>query len=157
MSDSSPRQQLLEAVRERLSGISTADGYHTDAGRTVYFGEAPMLSPGDEADTAILLRAGPDEVTHLGANVTRAIQLQIAALARADLSEPWVAAERVLADVQRIIESSDRAARTLGERAKWQGLEPGQIDTLEREEGATTVAVEITYTATYTVARGGGA
>lgn len=140
------RQQLIELVKARLEAIaagqSSADGvtFATDAGENVFVNETPALGPDDPA-MAIAVVIGEDSVSRTGEHAVIELPMEIHALARADLDEPWKASEAVLADIKRAMELADRS---FGNRLRPR-MERGSTRTLEREEGSTTVGVGITY------------
>lgn len=140
----SKRQQIIQAFVTRLGAIEARDGFNTDAGLTVYVNERPTFGPDDPCE-AIALVVGDDEVGYHGEHLWVRLPIEIHALATAEMAEPWKTIERVLADIKKAVELSDR---TLG------GLVPRMIErestvTLEREEGSTSVGVAVTYVAPY--------
>lgn len=139
------RRSILEAVKTRLEAIRQDDGYATDAGETVFLGEAPALGP-DDPDVAIVILVGEDEPHFQGEHVLLRLPLEIQAVAKADLDEPWLAVEDVLGDIKMAVETTDR---TLGGLVKRQ-IERGATVTLEREPGSTYVGATLTYYAPYT-------
>lgn len=138
----SRRQQVIEAIRSRLEVIAIADGFNTDAGAKIFLEEAPPLGP-DDPDVAIAIVIGDDNPTLHGEHVFGTLPIEIQALAKADLDEPWLAVEGVLQDIKRAIELEDRSlGRLLRSR-----LERKPTRTLPREAGSTSVGVSITYEA----------
>lgn len=136
----SKRQTFLELIQQRLEGIHVAEGYATDAGDTVTLNEAPRFGENDP-DIAIAILIGEDTPQRQGHAVLQVLPVEIQALARADLNEPWVVSEQVLADIQRAIEVEDELMRGNAKRA----IEIGQTRTIPREAGTTAVGVAITY------------
>lgn len=136
------RQLILEAFRARLLAIQIEDGFDTDAGDHVHLGVVPELGP-DDSDIAVAITVGDEASKFQGENVLSDLPVEVHALAKADLAEPWIASETVLADIKRAVELADR---TLG------GLVPrrfyrGPVRTRERAVGSTTVGITITYLA----------
>jgi hypothetical protein len=140
----STRQLILEAIKTRLEAIEMGDDFLTDAGAAVFLGFEPPFGP-DDPDVAIAITVGVDSRQSGQANVQGRLPIQIAAIAKADLTEPWVAVESVLADIKRAVELEDR---TLGGLVNHR-LERGDTETLARDAGATTVGCVITYLADY--------
>ena len=142
------RQQILEAVRDRLELILVASGYYTNAGQNVFLGELVTFGP-DDADQAIAIDVQEDEVTQsLGPipELSIRLPLDIQALAVATLAQPWIAVEQVLGDIKKAIETSSATwLGTLGAE-----LIRGSTQTLEREEGSTSVGAVIRYEILYT-------
>ena len=137
------RQLILEEVRRRLRTIVQGEGdpaFQTSAGKHVYLGELPVLGP-DDADTAICITVGDETPSFQGENVASELPVEIHALSRADLDEPWIAVEEVLADIKRAMEVD----RTLGGLVKQKQFSRGQARTMEREAGSTVVGATILY------------
>jgi hypothetical protein len=136
----SRRQDILEVFRARLQAIRLTAGFATDAGETVFLGETPELGP-DAPEVAIAIVADDELPSHQAENVASTLPVVIAALAKADLAQPWLAAEAVLGDIKKAVELADR---TLG------GLVPSYIErgatrTMQRDAGSVTVGVAIEY------------
>lgn len=142
---SSRRRLILAALVAQLATIDRAAGFETDAGDAVYVGEAPDLGPDDPAE-AIAVVVADDEVQPSGAGLLITLPLVVHALARAerDVTEAWMRAEQVLADVKRAVE----ADRSLGGQVP-QLIDRGSTQTLAREPGSATVGVVVTYRVTY--------
>ncbi len=133
------RTLILEAAQARLVLILRASGYATDAGQCVFAGEITAIGP-DDPEQAISVVLGIDTP---GRPLTQ-VPIQISALARADIDEPWLAAEAILGDIRTAMETTDR---TLGGLVKT--MEKGSVQPYPREPGSTVVGVTITYLATY--------
>jgi hypothetical protein len=99
----------------------------------------------DDPDTAIAIVVQDTAPQYQGENVFEVLPVEIQALAKADLDEPWIAAEEILSRCITAIELTDR---TLGGLVK-RMIEIGPTRTLPREEGSTTVGIAITYRAPY--------
>jgi len=136
------RRLILEAIRARLWEIRTVNGFATDAGETVFLGETPELGP-DDPEQAIAIVVDDELPAHQGENVFSVMPVVVAALAKADLDEPWLAVEAVLGDIKRAIELEDR---TLGGLVRLR-FERGATRTMKREPGSVTVGVAIEYRA----------
>lgn len=134
------RQQRLEAIKDRLAVIEVNSGFQTNAGRLVFLGEVPALGT-DDPDVALAIL--PLDV-QVGPNRFMVWPVEIQGLAKADLEEPWVAAEAALADVAQAFELEDR---TLGGLVK--SMEVGPTRTLPREDGSTVVGFAQQYLLTY--------
>ena len=141
---SSKRLQILEAIVARLTTISIANGFDTDAGAHVFLGETPVLGP-DDGPIAIAVVPQDDRLTAQQMKIAAPWPIPVQALAQADLDEPWVAVERVLSDIKRAVELADR---TLGGLVS-QPFERGQTRTIPREAGQTTTGAEVIYVFAY--------
>jgi hypothetical protein len=139
---SSKRQTALETVFTRLQAIKRASGYQTDAGLATYFGESPQLGP-DDPDEAVAMVVGEDAVGYQGPKVVTRVPIQIQAIAKADLEQPWATIEAVIADVKKAVELADSVPGGNGALK----IERGSTRPLDREPGSTTVGASITYTA----------
>jgi len=140
----SNRSEILDIVTARLQGIRVTNGYATDAGRSLFLGEASSLGP-DDPSSAVAIVIGEDTPTYQGEQVLIRLPLTIAALAKADLDAPWSTLEAILGDIKRAIEVADRR---MGGRLK-APLTRGTTRTLPRETGSTTVGIGITYWISY--------
>lgn len=141
------RQQILEALKRRLEAIETDavveahEPFQTDAGAAVYLGEVLELGP-DDPDYVVAISPAPDQPTWSNRRVAIAWDLEIQAIAKADLEEPWVTVEEVIADIKRAVELDDR---TLGDLLTTKGMERGATRMLEREPTSLTVGAGVTY------------
>ncbi len=145
----SRRQQILEALLARVQQIERANEFQTDAGRHTHLGEAVDLGPDDPVE-AIALAVGEEVARYQGENLYIELPVQVIALAKADLDQPWMAVEAVIADIKRAVETSDR---TLGGVVR-RMIQRGSVVTLERQPGTTTVGASITYICPYVEAWG---
>ena len=93
----SRRSLILEALQARLQVIEVANDFLTDAGQHVYLGDTPALGPDDE-DAAIAIVVGDEIPRYQGVNLLIALPVEIQAIARATLDEPWMAVEDVLTE-----------------------------------------------------------
>lgn len=138
------RRAILEVVLARLQAIQTADGFATNAGSTVFLNDTPVLGD-DDPNVAIAILVDEDAPGFRGENVHVALPINIQAHAKADLDEPWIAAEDVLGDIKKAMELADR---TLGGLLASR-LDRGPTRTVPRVEGMTTVGVSVGYTLPY--------
>jgi hypothetical protein len=144
------RQQILEALAERLGAISVENGYLTNAGERVYLGETPELG-NDDPVNAIAIVVQDTDTRYQGMQVLESIPIEIQALARAEnLDAAYLSSESILGDIIRAVEQEDR---TLGGLVKQQ-IQLGSTRTLPREPGMTTVGIGITYRTDFTRAWG---
>jgi len=140
--DPTRRQLLLLEFVERVSQIRTANGFLTDAGATVFFGEQVVLGE-DDPDVVVAVVVRDDIVGYQGENVVTTLPIEVQVIAKSNINKPWLITEQVLGDVKAAVELEDR---TLG------GLVPRKIlrsttRTLPREPGSETVGIGITYVA----------
>lgn len=134
------RQEVLEVIRTRLQAIATANDYQTDAGATIFFGETPLL--GDEdPDAAIAMVPGEEQIKIQGNAVFVRLPVDVQALAKADLDQPWVSIEALIADIKTAVEQADR---TLGGLLN-DYLARVSVRALPREPGSTTIGAAVTY------------
>lgn len=140
----SRRQQILDALVTRLESIragNTSDGgatFATDAGYAVFLGEAPQLGEGDP-DQAVAVLVLEDEPTPFGQSLRIVLPVDIQAVCKASIDNPWTAAEQVVADIKRAVEI-DRNLDGLVT-----GLDRGPVTVQGREPGTTTVNVSVLY------------
>jgi hypothetical protein len=140
------RRLILEAIKTRLEAIRTADGFDTNLGRQVFLGEATELGP-DDPEQAIKVVVGLDLIRWQSPGHAFLITLPIGiwAVAKADVTQAWLASESVIGDVKRAIELEDR---TLGGLLT-SPFERGQTQALERPPGSTTIGIGIGYMLLY--------
>lgn len=146
---SSTRRLILEAFRDRVAQIHKFNGYNTDAGKTVFLGEAPILGP-DDPDTAIALVVGEDELGEQGvfgsgegATIEINLTIGVQALAKADIDAPLLAIEDIIQDIKEAVELNDR---TLGGLVS---MSRGETVPLDREEGSLIVGTSVSYRLLY--------
>lgn len=137
----SQRQDILEAVKARLAGISLITGYQTDAGQLIFLGEAPVLGP-DDPDAAIAIVVGSDEIKYQGENAHVTLPIDVQAIAKvADHNAPWETVEAIISDIK----TSMEVDHNLGGLVIARGLTRGPTRPLEREAGSTTAGAGIEY------------
>lgn len=150
MGTTTPRRlAIIQAMVARLEEISVANGYRTNVGADVRIGEAPHFGP-DDPDEAIALVIGEDRVMYQGANLFIELPMEVHALARADIDDPWAAVEAAIADVKEAVELDDRTLGGLVPRM----IERGSTRPYAREEGSLAVGAVIPYIAPYKEAWG---
>src|SRR4051812_20178531 len=107
---STKRQAILSELLNRVSAITVANGYATDAGLMILFGESPLLGP-DDPTSAIALIVGDDQIdspSSVGDDILTQLPVDLQIIARADVAQPWLTVEAGIADIKRAIETSDR-------------------------------------------------
>lgn len=151
----SRREQILDAVLERLRAISVSEGFATDAGASVHLNEAP-LGPDDPQDT-IVVCVEDDDVKSQGEGFLIQCTLTIQAIVRCaqigGIGQAYRRAEAILSDIKKAMELSDRNLIT-GDSPRtgllaWKGLERGVTTTLKREPGSEFAGVSVGYGCKY--------
>jgi hypothetical protein len=137
----SKRQSIIGALRTRLEAITVDNGFQTDAGARIYTGQAPSQGP-DEPTAALAIVAGDDSTGHQGEHVVVTWPLQVVALVKADVDEPLLALEAVVADIKTAVELADR---TFGGLLVARGLTRGNTRVLPREDGSEYVGASVEY------------
>lgn len=148
---SSKREDVIRALRDRIALISVTNGYNTNAGQKIFLGETPTLGPNDPA-AALALVVGTDESGYQGENVVSNLPVEVQAIVKADVSDPLLMIEAVIADIKRAVELPDR---TFGGLLINRGLKRGSTRPFEREAGSEYVGAAVEYVAT--LAEGWGA
>lgn len=138
------RVRILRWFLAQLATIQVANEFATDAGLSVHSGFIPELGP-DDPPLAIAMVLGRDGSKWQMEHVALTLPVHLYAVAKADLDEPYVAAEVVLGDIKKAIEVEDRR---LG-RLLTSDLERGSTQTHDRAAGSLVVGVSITYNAPY--------
>ena len=136
----SVRQSILTEIVSRLSGISLLGGYQTDAGALIFVGQTPALSEADP-EQALALVVGSDAVGYQGENVLTQLSIVVHAILRADVDEPTLASEAVIADIKKAVEID----RDLGGILTPRGLERGTTTAAQRYQGSEFVAATVEY------------
>lgn len=135
------RQQILSAIVTRLAVITSADGsFFTDAGATLFAGEAPQLGPDDPAH-AIAVLLVDDDPRPAGPGVLVTGSVEVHAVANPTLDDPWTVIEQLLADIKRAIELPDRRLGGLLNA----DMVRGAARPLPRQEGSLTVGAALSY------------
>ncbi len=138
----SRRRQFLEALRARLNQITVANGYNTNAGAQLFIGFTPDMGP-DDPDTAIAIMIGEDDQGWQAKKMFYILPVEIHALAKADIDDPWMAVESLIQDIKRAVELEDRTF----EGVLADNLERGPTRPTDREPGALFVGATVTYQA----------
>lgn len=151
----SRRLRILEALKGRLEAITVGNGFHSDAGARLYFGELPKLGPHDPP--AVLAMIPKEDVVGAALNnIPITLPVDIFALLKPDVDEPWVTVEELLADIKTAVELEDRTLGGLltGGRDNPGGLVRGTTEVFPRQSGAEVVGASITYGCPYAEAWG---
>lgn len=145
----SVRQEIIAEVRSRLGAISVVGGFQTDAGVLVLVGQAPSFGP-DDPTAVISISISDDESFYQGEKVTVVLPLEVHALVKADLADPYLAAEAVIADIKKAVEKPGGVSdHDLGGLAVPRGLARGVTKAALREPGSEYVAARVEYRITY--------
>jgi len=157
--DLSVRQSILTELISRVSAIAVANGYQTDAGLRLFVGELPALGP-DDPDAALALIVRDEQAADLSGYgeapdgiILSVLPVEVQAVVKADLEQPWVSVEGVIADIKQAVETNDRSLG--GVRAL--PLKSGRTRAFPREPGSTVVGAGVPYLATFAESWGGGA
>ncbi|KKM71003.1 hypothetical protein LCGC14_1434960 [marine sediment metagenome] len=148
---SSKREDVIRALRDRLAAISVTNGYNTNAGQKIFLGETPTIGPNDPA-ASLAVVVGTDDSRFQGEHVVVALPVEVQAIVKADVSDPLLTIEAVIADIKRAVELPDR---TFGGLLVNRGLKRGSTRPFERESGSEFVGAAVEYIAT--LAEGWGA
>jgi hypothetical protein len=144
-------RMILMKMRDTVKGIQVANGYQTDAGLTVFLGEAPVLSEND-ATVAIAIEAGDEQPADasFGSRLSPSrmelpvtFPVEVHAYARVDLAEPVIAREAVIGDIKRCVENEEDWPDEL------KALERGDVSRFERADGTVAIGGMVEYLFTY--------
>lgn len=143
----SRRKSILLAFRARLTEITKAKGFRTNAGQHVFLNESPVYGP-DDPPEAIAIMAGLETIaSRQGEHVIVSLPVNIQAIVQeTNLDEPWEIVEDVIADIKQAVELPDR---TLGGLTFKTGIERGPTQTLEREPGSEYTGAQVPYVAPF--------
>ena len=146
----SQRRQILAALVTHLEAIVAGDvaplgdTFETDAGRAVYQGDIPQLGP-DDPDQAIAVVPRTDDPRMIGrAAFQVTVPVDVHAVVKVSLDDPWTTAEQVVADIKRAIETDDQTFEKLVQDMTRDG-----VSIQPREAGSTVVAVTVPYRFTF--------
>lgn len=137
------RLMILDELARRAGVITTANGFPSNAGARVYLGAAPELGDGDPNEALAIVPRDDSPTEPNYQFVTLPIEIQ--AIAKASIEEPWIAVEVLLGAIKLAIELPDR---TLGSLLKAQ-IRRGPTRSLERVPGSTTVGAGVLYLCEY--------
>lgn len=155
----SVRQQILAELLGRVAEIKVENGYQSDAGQKIFFGEVPQLGPDDPDEAlAVLVRDDlPSDQSGYGVDadgvIVTMLPVELQAIVKADLEQPWVTVEAIVSDIKQAIETSDRGLGGL----LTLNLFRGRIRALAREPGSTFVGAGVEYRAVFAESWNGGA
>lgn len=136
----STRSAALAELRDRVEDILKAGGYETDAGALVFLGEQPTLGPSDPA-AAIAIMPLEDTTGYQGVNVDITLPVDVQAIVKADVDDPWVTVEAIIGDIKKAVETD----HDLDGMLKPRGLERGSVRPLDREPGSEYVGAAVQY------------
>lgn len=145
------RQAIVTELLWRLGAIAIASGYQTDAGQQLFAGETPSLGPSDpDAAIALVVRDDlPSDQSGFGVDATgivvTVLPIDVVAVAKADLAQPWVTVEAIIADIRKAIETADRSIGGILTK----NLLRGRVRSLPRESGGTVIGATVEYRAIF--------
>lgn len=141
MSDSK-RLQFLRAVKALLSTIRTNADFNTDAGANVFMGETVKLGPSDPT-SCLSISVLDDDPQNQHVNVASVMAIEVQAHVKADLNEPILIVEQVIADIKVALEQEDRSLGGIVQKGS--GLQRGGTRIIERPEGSEFMGAGIVY------------
>lgn len=100
----SKRQAALTDLLNRLSFITKAKGYNTDAGAAIFQGEAPRFGDAEDPQEALAVFVGDDSPETTGGTVRTRVPIEIWATVPAGLESPLMAVEAIIADIREAVE-----------------------------------------------------
>lgn len=145
------RQLIAADVITRLQRIESVGGeFETNAGQNVFIGERPGLGE-DDADEALAIVFGDDSVTKDTPKTYITLPIEVQAVVKVTLTNAWLRIESMLGDIKRAMEKDTANGRR--ELAEYP-LRRGATRVLDREPGAMSVGVGVTYYVDYSEAWG---
>ena len=142
----SRRLYILEALAQKLEQITLTNGFNTDAGLKVELGQDLDLGESDP-DAAIAIVPGAERFSSSQTKLYSEWPIAIRAVVKADLDQPWLTAEQIIADIERAVEVGDR---TFGDLVNWNGdhgLILDSIASFERAPGSSVIGMEALFIA----------
>jgi hypothetical protein len=140
----SARQDAINELVNRLTGITIAEGFSTDAGASVLLGEQPTFGPAD-AIASIAVVIGADEPKFQAENVLVDLPVAVQLYVKAGESAPWNIIEGLISDVKTAVETDHNLSGTLVHR----GLVRGSVTPMDRETGSEFVGAVVEYRLQY--------
>lgn len=146
---SSRRQLVLAALATLLEEVSVANGFNTDAGAMVRLGQELELGDNDP-DSAILIVSGIETFNQpQDRKLFSQWPLSIRAVVKVadDIDDAWMAAELIVADIEKAIEVADPTFGGLVNYNGNHGLILQSIETVERDAGSPVVGIDVVFIA----------
>ena len=140
------RQDIITELIDRVSAITKTNGFSTNAGRNVYVGEIVKLGE-NEPDSAIAIVIGNETVIGQRVKVIYDLDIEIQALVKAQLDQPWALAEVMIGDIKKAVELEDRMLGGAVNGNGQSGLERSGVEVINREPGSNQVGVSVFYRA----------
>jgi len=139
----SKRRDAIGEMKNRLSTIAIANGYHTDAGADIADGEVYELGP-DDPPVSLAMVVKKETLIQYQADVKLAFHLpvEVVILVRPDLDDVRGAIEDAIEDVKKAMETGDRQFDGILANP----LRRGEIEPLDRTSGSTVAGAIIPYT-----------
>lgn len=146
----SRRQDIITELKTRLASITVDNGYQTDAGENVYVGQVPALNDGDP-DQAIAMVVEDDEPGYSGEHTVIRLPIEIRAVVRVNVDDPYAMTEAVIADIKRAIERTTEGVKdhNLGGLLTPRGLERRSTTAAFRDQGSEFGAGVVRYACLY--------
>ncbi len=140
----SVREDAISELRTRLEEILTTNGFNTDAGQLVMLAEQPVFGP-DDPEALLSILVGSDEPGFQGENTVIDLPVEVQAIVKASVTDPWVTVEAVIADIKTAVETDHDFGGVLLRR----GLVRGPTRPFDREAGSEFVGAGIEYRLMY--------
>lgn len=143
------RLLILLRLGARLSVLTTANGFTTDAGLHVYIGAAPELGDGDP-DDAIAVVPRDDLATEEYGKQWIKLPIEIQAIGKASIADAWSKLEVLLGAIKIAIENpADRNLADGGAPLLKGDMTRGATRVVERPPGSPTIALGVVYLCSY--------
>jgi len=144
MGEPSRRRRIADALQARLTAITQANGFVTDAGLELSLGFIPDLGP-DDRPSALCLLFEDDTLTYSGEKKAIQLPIEVCAVASTALDNPLATLEDLRGDVLRAIELPDRSFGGL----LAPDLRYETTRSYERRPGDTYIAIGVRFLARY--------
>lgn len=140
----SNRQDALAEMKSRCEEILVDNGFQTDAGQLVFFGERPVLSESDP-EAAIGIQPSGETRKYNGEQAVVTLTVDLVAHVKVEADDAGGTLEALIADIKKAVEID----RDLGGTVVNRGLEGGDTRPLEREPGSNFVGAVVSYVLTF--------
>ena len=140
------RQQIITEIVSRLKAITKVGFFETDAGQNVFVGEIVRFGENDP-DSAITVVVGDETTVSQRVQVIYDFTLDIQALFKAQLDDPWELIEEMIGDIKNAVELEDRTLGGMVNGNGQSGLVRVGVTTIPREPGSPVIGASVTYNA----------
>lgn len=135
------RATALAALRARLAQIRIANGFTTDAGAKILFGEDPVVGPSDPPAVLAIVVGDTSGETFEGEVIPSSVPVSVQVIAPAGLGDPGLTIEAILGDIKTAVELTECLPECTGPL----GIVRDGTTWLKREPGEPYIGAAVNY------------